>query len=211
MSAIYAFIGENASLMWLYRPRSRRTAQASQALAQLIQSHSGLPLRDLSPASTRLLDQIQHSRSRARQAALAAKDDDTESNTQPALLSATLIFILSVLVVLAGILTPFAQQQYYGSKIQQLEATQPQVRDSLKADTLGWTPAPPDQAKTFTFTTNGYASERACCNVTSRVPGTMGSGLLEVTLRPQTAYDNFSAGLLFRADNQCPYCLGIYD
>jgi hypothetical protein len=105
------------------------------------------------------------------------------------------------LVVLARILTPYAQQQYYSLQIQQLEAAYPQIRHPLTSNTLGWTAAPPDQAETFAFTADGYVSSRACCDVTSRIPGTMASGLLEVTVHDDAVPLFTTAGLLFRANN----------
>jgi hypothetical protein len=109
VNAIYALIGDHASLSWLYYAESKRTAQGSQTLAQTIQSHITLTLRDLTPGSVRLFNQLQQSDSRARNAALTVKGDDS-SQMNPRLLfaRATLIFLLSLSVVVAGILTAFS-------------------------------------------------------------------------------------------------------
>ena len=202
MTALYALIGENASLTWYYQAKPAYAARDSQALAQTIQTKVGLPLRNLTASSEQLYDQLRRERGRAKQATLETKDDlASEASATPPIVSATLIFVSSTLVVLAGILTPFAQQQYYGAQVQQLEAAYPQIRDPLTSDTLGWTPAPPDNVDTFTFTQDGYASSRVCCFVISRVPQTIGNGLLEVSMRDDAVYEFDSAGLLFRADN----------
>jgi hypothetical protein len=201
MTALYALIGENASLTWYYQAKPAYAARDSQALAQTIQTKVGLPLRNLTASSEQLYDQLRRERGRAKQATLETKDGPaSNSDMAPPVASTAFIFTLSTLIVLAGILTPFAQQQYYGGQMQQLEAAQPQIRDPLTSDALGWTVAPPDKADTFSFTSKGYASERACCNVTSRVPGTMSDGLLEVGMRDDAVYEFDSAGLLFRAD-----------
>jgi hypothetical protein len=202
MTAIYALIGENASLTWYYQAKPTYTAQDSQALAQAIQANIGLPFRDLTSSAKRLFDQVRESHGRTRQAALATKDDiASEASATPPIVSATLIFILCTLVVLAGILTPFAQQQYYGAQIQQMEAAYPQIRDPLTSDTLSWTPTPPDAADSFTFSSNGYVFTSAtCCALSSHINGVMGDGLVEITMRQVADFDLSPAGLLFRAD-----------
>jgi hypothetical protein len=161
---------ENTSLIWYYQAKPVYAAQDSQALAQIIHANVGLPRCDLTSSSSRLFEQLRHTRARAKQAALEAKvDAPSNSDVAPHIASATLLFTLSVLVILAGILTPFARQQYYDAQIQQLEATYPPIRDPLTSDTLGWTPAPPDAAGSFMVSSNGYAfTSVRCCALSSQ-------------------------------------------
>jgi hypothetical protein len=109
MDAVYALIGDHTSLTWLHHARSTRTAQGSQILAHAIQSRISIPLRDLTPGSARLFKQLQQSNGRARNAALAVRDEGlSQINPAPLLASTTLIFLLSAVVVVAGILTAFS-------------------------------------------------------------------------------------------------------
>jgi hypothetical protein len=105
------------------------------------------------------------------------------------------------MIVLAAILTPFAQQPYYAGQLQQLEAAQPQIRDSLTSNTLGWTPTNSDTADSFAFSSTGYVFVPVmCCDSNSRINGVMSDGLVEITLRQVADFDLRAAGLLFRAN-----------
>jgi hypothetical protein len=113
MTAIYTLIGEHASLTWLSHARSLRTAEGSQTLAHAIQAHITLPLRDLTPSSARLFDQLRYSGIHGRSTALAAKEEDSsQANPTRLVVRATVIFLLSVLIVVVGILTTFSLWEF---------------------------------------------------------------------------------------------------
>ncbi len=201
LDAVYTVIGERTSLTWLYQPQPAQAAQASQTLAALVNSRVGLPLRDMSQSAARLSAELQGRPRRERALAVAPAKGASPKSRAPSLPAAVILVFVSILIVLAAILMPFAQQPYYGAQLQQLEAAQPQIRDPLTSDTLGWKPGPLDAAKSLEFTSDGYVfTSTACCDSNGRIPGVVGDGLVEITVHQQVDFDLNRAGLLFRAN-----------
>jgi hypothetical protein len=201
VDAVYTVIGECTSLSWLYQQRATRPAQASRTLAALVDARVGLPLRDVSPSAARLAAELQRRPRRERNLAVAPECDAFPESRVPSRPAAATLLIVSILIVLAAILAPFAQQHYYGAQFQQMEAAQPQIHDLLTADTLGWTPAPTEATKSFVFSPTGYVfTSKACYDSSSRIAGMMGDGLAEITVHQQVGFYLNRAGLLVRAD-----------
>ena len=116
--------------------------------------------------------------------------------------AATFGAVLSVLVLLGGILTPPAQQWYFGGQLTRLELATTRISDPLTANTLQWTLTSPDAdaTKSVSFTPSGYVfSSDTCCNTGSLIPQLLHDGLVEVTVHQQVDFDLSDAGILFRA------------
>ena len=115
---------------------------------------------------------------------------------------AMLTFALSVLVLLGGILTPPAQQWYFGGQLTRLETSTAHISDPLTANTLQWAPTSPDTGKGFAFTPQGYVYlSTTCCDASSLIAQPMNNGLVEVTVRQQVDFKLNEVGILFRANS----------
>lgn len=197
-NVVYGVVGQHASLTWLTYPRHVRESEPGQQLANIVQRHVSLPLRDLTPSVIRLSTEAIR-RSPWRRSRLLATED-----RQPRLPAAAFTFLVSVLVLLAGILTPHAQQWYFGGQAARLEAAPLAVLDPLTTDTLQWSPAPQEALKSFAFTPSGYVFSSptgyACCDLSSLIPISMSNGLAEVTIHQNVDSDLSQVGIVFRAD-----------
>lgn len=108
---------------------------------------------------------------------------------------------LTLLLHIAGIMLPYGQQWYFGGQLTHLETAEFAVSNPLTANTLRWTPAPPDAASSFHFTTSGYVfTSDTCCDVNSRIASAVTNGLIEITIRQQSDFDLSNVGILFRAN-----------
>jgi hypothetical protein len=196
-SAIYTVIGEHDSLTWLSLP----DAEASgERLAQIIQEHLNLPLRNLTAGAMRIIRQPAR---RQRQPTLQLTDPRPhnlwEYFAEHPL--ATVSLALTLLLLIAGIMLPYGQQWYFGGQLTHLETAEFAVSNPLTANTLRWTPAPPDAASSFHFTTSGYVfTSDTCCDVNSRIASAVTNGLIEITIRQQSDFDLSKVGILFRAN-----------
>ena len=155
-SALYALIGEHATLVWTQQSTAAQPASTNSTLSDFVTARVAIPLRDLTEGTTRLSAEFQGRTGREREMAFASDAGSIPGMRLLSMGAAGIFLTLSILVTLAAILTPFAQQQYFGGQLQQLEATHTQARDPLTSDTLGWTPAPPGAADGFAFSSSGY-------------------------------------------------------
>ena len=199
---IYAIIGEHASLTWLTYPPFTRTGEPGQQLAQLVHAHMTLPLRDLNPGALSISYAVPGMSTWRRALALAISDLRTGEGILLRFPVAMLTFALSVLVLLGGILTPPAQQWYFGGQLTRLETSTAHISDPLTANTLQWAPTSPDAGKGFAFTPQGYVYlSTTCCDASSLIAQPMNNGLVEVTVRQQVDFKLNEVGILFRANS----------
>jgi hypothetical protein len=113
VGAVYALVGERATLTWLFpvpdpamanltgdaaRRRMRARQEASQTLAALAHAQTALPLRDLTPAAGRLSAQVARSTGYASRVALAS-DAGTAGETPVTPLPVAILLLLCSLLV----------------------------------------------------------------------------------------------------------------
>jgi hypothetical protein len=203
-SAVYVLLGERTSLTWITYPPESDAQDPGKQLAALVQTHLGMPLRDLTPGAICISEDI-GSRLFMNVSGLLATNSRNAwwGSYLPRLPAALVTFTLSALILLAGILTPYGQQWYFGRQLTQMEMTKSALRDPLTASTLHWIPgAGYYNAKYFAFTPDGYVvSGDSCCDLSSLIPQPVSNGLVEVTLRQQPKDGLSDAGIIFRANS----------
>lgn len=199
---IYALVGEHISLIWLTYPPFMRPEDPGQQLAQSVHDHVNLPLRDLNPGALHISYEVWGLPSWRNSRLLAASAWHVGEAPLPRWPAAMFGAVLSVLVLLGGILTPPAQQWYFGGQLTRLETATTRISDPLTANTLQWTPTSDDASSDFVFTPEGYVYQpTTCCNAASLMAQSMNNGLVEVTMRQQVDFDLSDAGILFRANS----------
>ena len=212
-SAVYALIGQRASLAWLTYPPTVSANDPGVLLALLVQAQlrargdGDLPLRDLTPGAVNISYEVGPRLFWiGRWRLLAPFDRYANGAALPRLPAALLTLALSVLVLLGVIFTPNAQRWYFGQQLTHLEASRSAIRDPLTANTLGWTmpPARYGNPKPFAFTPQGYTypAQDCCGDGSSLAARSVGDGLVEVTIRQQTPSEFGEAGLILRASEQ---------
>ena len=199
---IYAVVGEHASLTWITYPPYVRAGEPGQQLAQLVQTHVTVPLRDLVPGALRIMSDVSRQSLLRRPMLLAVNDWSFGESSLPRLPIAIVTFALTALILLGGILTPYAQQWFYGGQLTQMETATSHISDPLTANTLQWAPTSANAKNDFAFTPQGYAYQStSCCDSSSLITRTMRDGLVEVTVHQQVDFDLNEAGIAFRANS----------
>ncbi len=161
-----------------------------------------LPLRDLNPGALSISYAVPGDVSLAAFASARDKRFGRGEGFLPQLPVAMLTFALSVLVLLGGILTPPAQQWYFGGQLTRLETSTAHISDPLTANTLQWAATSPDAGKGFAFTPQGYVYlSTTCCDASSLIAQPMNNGLVEVTVHQQVNFRLNEAGIVFRANS----------
>lgn len=199
-NVVHILVGQRASFSWLAYPQFVRADEPGQRLAEYVQRHVSLPLRDLTPSAIHLSTEVAQRSPWRRSRLLATTDRQVWGVSIPRLRTVVPTLALSLLLLLAGILTPYAQQWYFGGQLNRLEASTTALHDPLTANTLQWTTTQ-DAAKSFAFTPTGYVFlSTTCCDASSLIAQPATNGLVEVTVRQQVDFDLNEAGILFRAN-----------
>lgn len=210
-NAVYALIGQHTSLTWLTYPQSVDSDDPGKRLAQLVQARliahgaETPPLRDLTPGAVAISYEVGAPLLWWRKWRLmTAIGHFVAASALPRVPAALFTFFLATLALLGVIFTPNAQQWYFGGQVSQLESASSALRDPMTADTLHWKTAPIYGGhRTFTFTPQGYTYPvEECCGRSSLSSQSVSDGLVEMTVRQQSA-DGFDvSGIVFRANSR---------
>jgi hypothetical protein len=209
-NTVYALIGQHASLTWLTYPQPVDSDDPGKRLAQLVQARlyehrqGSLPLRNLTPGAVTISYEVGSRLLWWRIWRLEATNSHSlRGSPLPRLPAALVTFFLAVLALVGVILTPNAQQWYFGGQLTQLEAASTALHDPLTANTLQWKTAPVyGNHSTFAFTPQGYTyPAEECCGASSLAAQSVSDGLVEMTVRQQTTDAFDGAGIVFRANS----------
>lgn len=210
-NAVYALVGQHVSLTWLTYPQSVDSDDPGERLAQLVQAHlienrqESPPLRDLTPGAVAISYEVGTRLLWWRVWRLEATNSHSlRGSSLPRLPAALVTFSLAAVALVGVILTPNAQQWYFGGQLTQLEAASTALHDPLTANTLQWKTAPVyGNHTTYAFTPQGYIfPAEECCGASSLSSQSISDGLVEITVRQQTTDEFDGAGIVFRANSR---------